>query len=160
MKSMIKFISNQEAHVADEDFDENVLYARIFFGDGDYETFCIDITDWSKEYYIKQWKHAVRYSIKNRDISLLFKDFRISTPYNVMRSFVYILIPEEMADTEKWSDQNSEDSIQPQDFYITERIIYATTELSTLCSEKILNIIKDCDDVYTPIYYVNPNRLD
>ena len=160
MKSMIKFISNQEAHVADEDFDENVLYARIFFGDGDYETFCIDITDWSKEYYIKQWKHAVRYSIKNRDISLLFKDFRISTPYNVMRSFVYILIPEEMADTEKWSDQNSEDSIQPQDFYITERIIYATTELSTLCSEKILNIIKDCDDVYKPIYYVNPNRLD
>ena len=77
-----------------------------------------------------------------------------------MRSFVYILIPEEMADTEKWSDQNSEDSIQPQDFYITERIIYATTELSTLCSEKILNIIKDCDDVYKPIYYVNPNRLD
>lgn len=26
MKSMIKFISNQEAHIADEDFDENILF--------------------------------------------------------------------------------------------------------------------------------------
>ena len=159
MQPMIKFISNQEAQIAKEDFDEKILYARMFFDNEDYETFDVDITDWSKERYIKQWKHAVDYSIKNREISLFFKDFRVSTPYNIMRSFVYILIPEECVDIEKWNIQDDE-NIKPQDFYIVEQMIYLTTDVNNLCSEKVLNIIKDDDNIYIPVYYVNPDKLD
>lgn len=159
MQPMIKFISNQETQIAEEDFDEKILYARMFFDNENYETFDVDITDWSKERYIKQWKHAVDYSIKNREISLFFKDFRVSTPHNVMRSFVYILIPEECVDIEKWNIQDNE-NIKPQDFYIAEQMIYLTTDVNNICSEKVLNIIKDDDTVYTPVYYINPDKLD
>lgn len=160
MQTMIKFISNQEAQIAEEDFDEKILYARMFFGNEDYETFDIDITDWSKERYIEQWKHAVDYALKNRAISLFFKDFRTSTPHNIMRSFVYIITPEEMVDVEKFDFDDDKNFEKPQDFYITERMIYATTDVNNLCSEKVLNIIKDDDNVYTPVYYVNPDKLD
>lgn len=159
MQTMIKFISNQEAQITEEDFNEKILYARMFFDNEDYETFNIDITDWSRERYIEQWKHAVDYALKNRAISLFFKDFRTSTPHNIMRSFVYIITPEEMVDIEKFDFDDDKNFEKPQDFYITERMIYATTDINNLCSEKSFNMVKN-DDVYMPIYYINPNKLD
>ena len=162
---MIDFISHEEANIAPEDVKENIAYAQIHF-DGDYETFSVDTSDWSKEEYSKQWKHALSYSLKYRANSVLLKDFNSKAPHGIMRSFVYIVIPEEDVDWEKWMSWNNRElesitEIQaPEDFYIIEQMIYATTNLEILNSNAAFELLHEENYPYLPIYYINTEKLE
>ena len=57
MVQMIEFLSDENSWCPKEDMLENCIYARMFFeNDERFLNLEIDISDWNKQDYIRQWK--------------------------------------------------------------------------------------------------------
>ena len=168
MVQMIEFLSDENSWCPKEDMLENCIYARMFFeNDERFLNLEIDISDWNKQDYIRQWKNAVSYSISKRCNSALFTSF--STTKKAFFCKCYILSPEEDVDIEKWEDWNfqfnkTEEEIErmekPTEFYITGTLICLTNDVNVLTSDEIFKEISEGLDIEIPIYYIDTNRLE
>lgn len=117
--------------------------------DDHYEKFSLNLKDWTKDDYIKQWKHAAKYSLENRELSCLIKSYECAY-YHVKAINVYTIIPAEMI----YSDNRDES------FFITESFLFITENAETFNSNEAFDIIKNNFGNYFPIYYFNISRLD
>ena len=168
MAQMIEFLSDENSWCPKEDMSENCVYARMFFeNDEQFANFAIDITDWSKDDYVKQWKNAANYALNKRCNSALFTSFQTSKKFFFCQC--YILSPEENVDIEKWEEWNfqlnkTEEEIEqmekPKDFYITETFLCLTNDVNILNSDEIFKEISEDLDTEVPIYFININRLE
>lgn len=69
--------------------------------DGEYEQFNLNLVDWSKEDYIDQWKHAAKYSLKNREILGFIKNYE-NAYHHVKMIGIYTIIPEELTNPQEF----------------------------------------------------------
>lgn len=168
MAQMIEFLSDENSWCSKEDMSENCVYARMFFeNDERFANFAINITDWSKDDYVKQWKNVANYALNKRCNSALFTSFQTSKKFFFCQ--FYILSPEENVDIEKWKEWNfqlnkTEEEIEqmgkPKDFYITETFLCLTTDVNVLNSDEVFKEISEDLDTEIPIYFININRLE
>lgn len=131
--------------------NENTTKAEILLGRY-YETFELNTTDWNKSDYIKQWIHAIKSSLDNRDISGIFKNYEKTTPSEIKNMGIYTIIPEEIAYSQ--SENNN-----TKDFYITESFKFVTEKIEILDDDQGFDLINECYGNYFPIYYLNINKL-
>lgn len=122
--------------------------------DGEYEQFNLNLVDWSKEDYIDQWKHAAKYSLKNREISGFIKNYE-NAYHHVKMIGIYTIIPEELTNPQKYL--TSEEGC---DFFITERFLFITENEKTFTSNDSFDEIEKSLGNFFPIYYFNKSRID
>lgn len=144
MLSLIKFFPADKS---------NEITAGIFLDD-EYERFSLNLTDWTKEDYICQWKHAARYALENRDVSAFIKNYE-SAQQSVKMIWINTIIPEELTDPRKYL--TSEDG---QNFFITESVVFITENENTFTSDDAFNEIKQAFGNCRPIFYFDKNRID
>lgn len=134
-------------------FTEDEITAGILL-DGEYERFNLNLVDWTKDDYIEQWKHAAKYSLKNREVSAFIKNYE-NAQHHVKMIGIYTIIPEELTNPNQYL--TSEDG---EDFFITESFVFITENEKTLTTDKAFNKIKKAFGNYFPIFYFDKNRLD
>lgn len=134
-------------------FPEDEITAGILL-DGEYERFNLNLVDWAKKKYISQWKHAAKYSLKNREVSAFIKSYE-NAQHHVKVIGIYTIIPEEH--TIHKSDLISEDG---KDFFITESFVFITENEKTFTTNKSFKKIKKTYGRTFPIFYFDKNRMD
>lgn len=134
-------------------FPEDEITAGILL-DGEYERFNLNLVDWAKKNYISQWKHAAKYSLKNREVSAFIKSYE-NAQRHVKVIGIYTIIPEEY--TIHKNDLISEDG---KDFFITESFVFITENEKTFTTNKSFKKIKKTYGRTFPIFYFDKNRMD
>lgn len=134
-------------------FPEDEITVGILL-DGEYERFNLNLVDWAKKNYISQWKHAAKYSLKNREVSAFIKSYE-NAQHHVKAIEIYTIIPEER--TIHKSDLISEDG---KDFFITESFVFITENEKTFTTNKSFKKIKKTYGRTFPIFYFDKNRMD
>ncbi|WP_445114735.1 hypothetical protein [Acinetobacter sp. WZC-1] len=125
------------------------------FLDDEYERFILSTKDWTKGDYINQWKHAVMYALKNREVSGIIKYYECAKS-KVKKMSIYTIIPEEQT---KSSDDFFSES-DANDFFITESFLFITENEKTFTSNEPFDQIKETYGNYFPIFYFDKYRID
>jgi len=134
-------------------FQDQKTKAGIFL-EGEYELFELNLTDWNIKDYISQWKHAAKYSLKNREVSALIQNYQHAKNHvKIIR--IYTIIPEEF--TIHKSALGTKDG---KDFFITESIVFITENEKTFISNKSFKKIKKNFGRNFPIFYLDIKRMD
>lgn len=128
---------------------------KILLGEN-YESFDLNLKDWTLENYIHQWKSAARYSLDNREISAFFKSYESSKKGVIKTLSLYTIIPIEMTYSIEECLSKGEDS----DFFITERFMFVTENKDSFFSEDDFMKIKESFYEYFPIYYLDLDNLN
>ncbi|WP_037588718.1 hypothetical protein [Stenoxybacter acetivorans] len=146
MRQLIRFLP--------QDINENnIVKAQILLGDN-YETFELYTGDWSKEDFVNQWKSAVRLSLKKRETTALFKNYKHDSISGIKILWLYTIIPEELAYPDKFIHADG------VDFYITESFRFFTEKLEILADDASYNLINKNYGHYFPIYWLNIHKLE
>lgn len=132
---------------------KNKVFVNILL-DNKYEMFELNLKNWSKNDYVNQWKDAARYSLENRCVSGLIKNYE-SSINGVKKINIFIIIPEEVNDPKSFIFQRK----IPEDFYITESFVFVTENIDTFLSNESYERIKEIYGDYFPIIYFDQNFL-
>lgn len=134
-------------------FPEDEITAGIFLDDV-YERFNLNLVDWAKKDYIAQWKHAAKYSLKNREVSAFINNYE-NAKRHVKVIGIYTIIPEEHT-----IHKNAPFSEDGEDFFITESFVFITENEKTFITNKSFKKIKKAYGRTFPIFYFDKNRMD
>lgn len=123
--------------------------------EGNIETFPLNLCEWSAKDYIQQWKHAARVALKKRRVAGIITNYECSKK-DVKMMGVFTIIPKEVANPRrKWEENECEIG-----FYITNRFIFVSEDISNLISHHQFLKIKRSFGHYFPIYYFDRKNIE
>ncbi|WP_413208497.1 hypothetical protein [Rhodospirillum sp. A1_3_36] len=148
MVGMIRFLENQNKESKD-------LVGEIFLEEFP-ETFVASSHDWSVDDYVRQWRHAVRHSLFEGEISCFITNF--SNAFDHPKKIdVFTIIPEARVHEREACGREE----KFKDFYITNSFLFITSNPSEhMRDQKFFENIKSAYGNYFPIYPFFSEKLE
>lgn len=137
--------------ILSEEQNKKSATAAILLGE-QYETFSLNLTDWSLTDYLKQWQNAIDLAIQNRCTVALIKNYEKATEH-VKMMWIYTIIPEEDAESRKFFNKDG------SDFFITESFLFFTENKDLLSKSECFEEIYNSFGNYFPIYYFKEEHI-
>lgn len=120
----------------------------------EYESFDLNLKDWSLADYINQWKDAAQYALECRCVSALITNYE-SPSSGVKKISIFTIIPEELTDPKYYAFQDKE----AENFYLTESFVFITNNIEVFLSNNAYDDIKKVYGDYFPIIYFDEKNL-